>query len=270
MNLTPYVASLRIYEPLESFDSETRSLWIQISSNEQTKKRESEVAIKNLILSNRGSYFQEYAHVIDHDGKRFVSPWSIRNRTWVAMRDFMESTPSSILHFFISPELESELSSETLADSKVPHVISERWMIPPRWFALFRSHERVISVDGPETSCVFRTEITKARERCRETHKIVKDAFGVGSVEFEILELLNWLNFFDENSLVELDFGGLSALLATTLRSTGGEGLCDDTSVEDVLESITGLSQGNGDMASKAYERLLDRWRRIASFEQAQ
>jgi hypothetical protein len=243
---------------------------MDISSNEQTKRRESELAINNLILSNRGNYFHEYAHVIDRDGRRFVSPWSMGYRTWIAMQDFIKLTPSSILPFFITPELESELSSENLVGSKVPHVICERWMIPPRWFALFQSHERLISADGAETSCVFRTEITKAKERCRETHKIVKNAFGIGSVEFEISELLNWLNCFDENSLVELDFGGLSALLATTLRLNGGEGMCDDTSVEDVLESIAGLSQGNGDMASKAYERLLDRWRLIASFEQAQ
>lgn len=270
MNLTPYVASLRVYEPLESFDPASQARWNSFLSNAESTRQESENAIKNLIFFERIKFPEEGVHTIDRDGKRYVSPWSVRNRTLVAMHNFKESIPSSIFHFFIPAELENLVYSETTLDAKIPHIITERWMIPPRWFALFRSNERLISRQGNEVVCVFRTEITKAKERCMETHKIVRNAFGDGSVEAEIGELLNWLNIFDENSLVELDYGGLAQFVEKTLELKGGKGLEGDTSVEDVQKSILGLSKGDGVFAGEAYGRLVGRWREIASIEQHQ
>jgi hypothetical protein len=270
VNLTPYVASLRVYEPLESFDPASQARWNAFLSNAESTKRESENAIKNLIFFERIKFSEEGVHTIDRDGKRYVSPWSVKNRTLVAMHNFKESIPSSIFHFFIPAELENFVYSETTLDTKIPYIITERWMIPPRWFALFRSNERLISRQGNELVCVFRTEITKAKVRCMETHKIVRNAFGDGSVEAEIGELLNWLNVFDENSLVELDYGGLALFVEKTLELQGGEGLEGDTSVEDVQKSILGLSKGDGVLAGQAYGRFVSRWREIASIEQHQ
>jgi hypothetical protein len=98
----------------------------------------------------------------------------------------------------------------------------------------------------------------------------VKRAFGEGSVEEEISQLLTWLNVFDENSLLELDYGGLAGYLDNLIKSSGGDGIDQDTSIEDVLQSIAGLSKGDGVLAGEGYNKVISRWRQIATFEQAQ
>jgi hypothetical protein len=98
----------------------------------------------------------------------------------------------------------------------------------------------------------------------------VKRAFGEGSVEEEISQLLAWLNVFDENSLLELDYGGLAGYLDKLIKTSGGDGIDQDTSIEDVLQSIAGLSKGDGVLAGEGYSKVISRWRQIATFEQAQ
>jgi len=97
----------------------------------------------------------------------------------------------------------------------------------------------------------------------------VRKAFGPGPVEEEIIQLLNWLNVFDPRSIVELDYGGLAIYLDRLLRESGEDGLNADSSIEDVHHSIAGLAAGDGAMAGEGYERLVTRWRKVSSIEQA-
>jgi hypothetical protein len=270
LNRTPYVASLRVYEPLETFNFEVEKQWVGILPHSQTKLIESDSTIRNLISPERFAKSNIGAHVIDQDGKKFICPWLLKNRSYHAMQEFKESTSSSIFNFFVPNELEESLMLENYFENKVSYTISERWMIPPRWFALFEPQERQIAEQDNEKFCIYRTEIAKARKRCTETLKIVRNSFGIGSVEAEVSQLLDWLNLFDRASIVELDYGGLATFIDINLRSNGGKGLVDDTSVEDVIASISGLSEGDGFLASQAYGRLVTRWRQIANLEQAQ
>ena len=57
--------------------------------------------------------------------------------------------------------------------------------------------------------------------------------------------------------------------LEKSLVENGEPGLNADTSIEDVAKSLAGLAAGDGALAGKGYERLVTRWRRVASFEQA-
>ena len=270
MNFTPYVASLRVYEPLESFDYESRSRWELIPVGAQTIREESKQVFKNLILWDQLRFFEKGAHSIDFEGNKFVSPWSLKSRAIRAMQEFRESIPSSLFPLFIPSDLENFITSEMETENKVSHILAERWMIPPRWFALFRSHERLLRGEGFDVSCVYRTRLSIAIDRCLETHKIVRKSFGAGSIEMEISDLLNWLELFNPNSLLELDYGGLAQFVEKTIRASGGKGLQDDTSLEDVLSSISSLSAGDGVSAGASYSKLVNRWRQIANFEQAQ
>jgi len=77
------------------------------------------------------------------------------------------------------------------------------------------------------------------------------------------------LNLFHPSSILECDYGGLAIYLEKSLQDLGEDGLDADTSIEDVLSSIEGLAKGDGVRAGSGYERLVSRWRRVASFEQA-
>ena len=113
------------------------------------------------------------------------------------------------------------------------------------------------------------TTIANAKQRATFTHQSVLNAFGVGPVEVEIEDLIKWLEIFDSRSIVELDYGGLATYLNSHLVLNGEVGLEADTSVEDVALSIGGLASGDGALASRGYERLVSRWRKVAAMESA-
>jgi hypothetical protein len=142
-------------------------------------------------------------------------------------------------------------------------------MIPPRWFSLFEPHEVIRGEDSFGPYVYLRTNIAKAKERCMFTHRAVIGAFGEGSIAAEIADLLEWLSLFHEQSLVEVDYGGLAAYLEKALIESGEAGLDADTSVEDIMNSLAGLAVGDGQAAGIGYERLVSRWRKVAAIEQA-
>jgi len=270
MRPTPYVASLRVYEPISSFSPADQLRWASIPIESYTGRDEQLRALQRTILSEPPTLKADGAHIIDHDGKRFVSPWSTARRCWAAVEDFKNSLPTSVIPFFM-PESLSEALSEDSADleNRVPHIISETWIIPPRWFALFTPEERLRgnNTDGPFT--IMRTEMSQAKKRCNSTHQIVRKAFGPGPVEEEIVQLLNWLNVFHPESIVECDYGGLAQYLEKALTDDGEPGLDADRSIEDVTLSLQGLSNGDGALAGQGYEALVTRWRKVAALEQA-
>lgn len=270
MRPTPYVASLRIYEPIDSFDLVDQARWRQIQITEATGYEEQIRAIRRIIHPELLTQRSDGAHVIDHDGKRFVAPWSTARRCWAALSDFKSSLPSSVIPFFLSTNTEETIArrSEEL-ESLVPHILTETWMIPPRWFALFEPNERLRGRNDWGAFTIMRTELEIAKKRCIEAHMAVRKAFGPGPVEEELIQLLNWLNVFHPHSLVELDYGGLAIYLERALIEAGEDGLNADTSIEDVHFSIAGLAAGDGAMAGQGYERLVTRWRRVAALEQA-
>ena len=270
MRPTPYVASLRVYEPINSFELGDQVRWNQINITETTGYEEELRALRRTIIPEPLASRSDGAHIIDHDGKRYVAPWSTARRCWAALEDFKTTLPSGVIKFFIPFEAENsitEYSSEF--ENKVPHILTETWIIPPRWFALFDSEERLRGKNDNGVFTIARTEIELAKKRCITAHAAVRKAFGPGPVEEELIQLLNWLNVFHPKSIVELDYGGLAIYLEKALRDNGENGLEADTSIEDVHHSINGLSAGDGAMAGVGYERLVTRWRRVAALEQA-
>ncbi len=270
MRPTPYVASLRIYEPISSFSSIDQLRWSSIPIDSYTGRDEQLCALRRTILSEPPTLKSDGAHIIDHYGKRFVSPWSTAHRCWSAIEDLRNSLSSSIIPFFM-PENFSEAILDNLdeLEHRVPHIISETWIIPPRWFSLFTTEERLrgSNTDGPFT--IMRTEIAQAKKRCMTTHQVVLNAFGPGPVEDEIAQLLNWLGVFHPDSIVECDYGGLAQYLEKALLDEGEPGLEADCSIEDVSLSLQGLSDGDGALAARGYEALVKRWRKVAALEQA-
>ena len=270
MRPTPYVASLRVYEPLSAFDPVDRLRWTSLDPDKDTRTQEQSLALRRVIFPEPPIGRTDGAHILDIDGQRYVSPWSTANRCWAALDDFKDSMPSSVTKFFVPESLEDVITSgvEQLED-RVPHILTQTWIIPPRWFSLFVPQERVRGVDSNGHYTILRARIGDAKARCNVAHESVQQAFGPGPVEAEIEELKDWLDLFHSQSLVELDYGGLANYLDRALRESGESGLDADSSVEDVLSSIAGLAAGDGALAGQGYERLVSRWRRVAAFESA-
>ncbi len=270
MQPTPYVAFLRIYEPLDSFEVQDQARWSQITLEAPTRAEEQKRALIRIITCEPQNFKTDGAHVLDHHGKLYVSPWSTMTRCWAALDAFKLTLPQSVAGYFIPIAVEDLIREQTeIIEDKVSHILTSNWSIPPRWFAIFQPEERLRGEndDGPFT--IVRTSIAKAKTRALFTHEAVFSAFGQGPVEAEISELIAWMEIFDKDSIVELDYGGLALYLKKVLTGNGDGGIDSDTSIEDVNTSIAGLASGDGALAGRGYERLVSRWRKVASFESA-
>ena len=268
MRPTPYVASLRVYEPIEAFDPVDRVRWKQIPMNIHTGNDEQKLALRRVIRPEPPFAQKDGAHILEHDGERFVAPWSTAIRTWAALADFKTMLPSTVFPFFLPQNVEEAISAGS-ADWQptAPHILTETWTIPPRWFSLFAPEERIRGSDSNGAFCIARAKIANAKTRCDFTHEAVVNAFGEGGVEEEIQDLYDWMDMFHPKSLVELDYGGLADYLNMALAELGG--IEADSSIEDIHESLAGLAANDGATAGLGYERLITRWRKVSAFEQA-
>ncbi len=270
MRPTPYVASLRVYEPLNAFAPADRLRWSQIAIPNDTSGDEQRMALRRIVMPESPALRPDGAHVLDIENVRYVSPWSTATRCWAAIEEFKTTLPSTVSSLFIPQRLEEVITSGIdLAEEKVPHILTETWIIPPRWFSLFSADERVRGRDANGAFTVIRTPLASAKIRSEKSHAVVQSAFGNGQVEQEIEQLGNWLETFHPQSFLELDYGGLAGYLEISLISDGDEGLEADSSVEDVQSSLAGLASGDTTVAGRGYERLVTRWRKVASFEHA-
>jgi len=270
MRPTPYVASLRVYEPIDAFEPAEQLRWQAIPITASTGYDEQIRALRRLISSEPPALTADGAHILEFEGKRYVAPWSTAARSWAALETFKDSMPQNVARFFVPSNVEEAIliNSENVED-KVPHILTETWLIPPRWFSLFEPTERIRGHNQDGAFTVLRTSISNAKKRCMFTHQSVVGAFGNGPIEEEIADLLEWLNMFHSQSLVELDYGGLANYVEQVLKEDGLEGLEGDTSVEDIQLSLNGLATGDGAQAGLGYERLVTRWRRVSALEQA-
>ena len=267
---TPYVASLRIYEPLSAFAPAQALRWQSIPISATTSREEQSRALARTIITEPPALKLDGAHILEWEGKRYVCPWSTAARVWAALDEFKSSVPLPVSKYFIPDNIEEAINSNSeIIEDKVPHIITATWTIPPRWFSLFQPEDRLRgqSDDGPFT--ILRTSIANAKERCMFTHQSVISAFGNGPIEEEIADLLEWMSLFHAESIVEVDYGGLAGYLEKILIDSGEAGLEADTSIEDIQLSLTGLSSGDGAKAGVGYERLISRWRKVAAFEAA-
>lgn len=270
MNATPYVASLRIYEPLSAFEPADRLRWQTLENDSSSFNREQKLALERVAHPQPPTGRADGVHVLDKNKIRYLSPWSTATRCWAALDNFKDSLPSTVIPFFITPAIEEVINASVdLLDDRVPHILNETWAIPPRWFILFSPDERTRGENEHGLFSKALTTIVNAKQRCDSAHETVVNAFGEGSVEQELENLFDWLDMFHPESLVELDYGGLANYMDIAMKNSGEIGLDADSSIEDVSHSVDGLAAADAMMAGVGYQRLISRWRLVQAFEQA-
>ena len=68
MRPTPYVASLRVYEPLSAFDPVNQLRWSAIPLTSQTGREEQHRALRRIIITEPPALRSDGAHILVHDG----------------------------------------------------------------------------------------------------------------------------------------------------------------------------------------------------------
>lgn len=283
----PYAAELRVYEPLAAFDVEERRRWQlyaqspAVPSGQAGARRERIVglvaACRPAPAVPRPGDAGEHAAVLRGDSGLMICPLRTELRCWEAAAELRDTLPAEVARAVL-PEAEIALAATEqqrwLAEhpDRRSHVLTHRWTVPVRWFALFDREERRLQL-GPAVdygsshegvavgrSLVYRTAMAQARRRVARAAQVLRKALPDGQTLDQVETLGRWLEEFHPRSLVELDYLGLVDLVPDTE-------LRQDDSAGDVAEALSALHHGDTALATKAYDRVTGRWRFAYSVE---
>jgi hypothetical protein len=267
----PYVAQLRVYEPLAAFEGAEQERWRRYAAAGSAPgvgaaARFEREAGARAVVGLRLPEAEEVAHayVAAVDGVTVVCPWALRERMAEAAVGAARGVSDVLANALVPPSLRAEaegvLGRHRAEDLRL-HLMTASWGVPVRWFALFEDSERLLLLDGGTRSLTYRTEMSKARRRAARALSVLRRSLGEGVGVVEAVEgMARWLEEFHPRSLVELDYGGLVGLLED-------DALREDHSAGDVAATLAALAAGDGTAAGQSYGRVVRRWRATESAE---
>lgn len=253
-------AYLRVFEPLDSFPIPERERWSRYVADGRgltvgaAVATESRTAAARLIT--RRPPREEQAALVRRVGRRIhVCPLGLPQRHAVALLAFREALPEPAASAFVSRDEARAALTAVRRLRHPPHIQEASWEVPLRWFAAFAPGERHF-VDPPEGGGPRLTYLTSIRAALRRLDRAIGFVEAMVEKSEDLVEpltdLLDWFANFDEDSLVELDYGGLVAFIPAADLAT-------DSSCEQLWEAIEHLERGDPDAAVAGYEALSDR-----------
>jgi hypothetical protein len=294
----PYAAYLRVYEPLSAFSGPAARQWATYAVSADRPRRAGALAAEHAdalrrLVSAPQVMVPEWesgnAYVRWVDGATYICPWQTRLRSWLGLSRLRTAVPQLWTAAFTADAVEAAISSFARrpgqATSLRIHIQTRTWSVPPAWFVPFAPDERWLVLgaagdpgDGgratatPTRTLIYATTMARARRRVRRAlsafrRSEVLPAAGLADdvvprVVTELEQIGCWLEEFHQDSLVELDYGGLVHLLDDgALRA--------DQSVAEVSAAINALISGEPEMAIAMYGRVTRRWRALAALQRA-
>lgn len=257
----PYVATLRVYEPIEALGPEFAGR--PGSDPAAALIREREESLRRLIAAPPRLVPEagdDELLIIEVDGRQFGAPTRVRLRCWTAMEELCNNTSDPLLDaFFPRPVIDqAERDFATWRAENptvVPHIRSKPWQVPLSWFVPFSHGER----EHVHERLIYRTGMTEARRRVVRSLATLRRAVSADPLVEAVVDVGRWLESFHPFGLVELDYGGLAAL-----RPMGVDG--PDESATDVHAALAALAAGDMQEAVQRYGRLVKRWRCYAEY----
>ena len=266
----PFLSYLRVYEPVRAFDGPAGDAVRAALARgpvppEAAGNRERELCLRatlgsrllpppgiEILVTERGP------------GDVLVCPLDTRARAGAAVLGFLDAEPLFLKSAILPvPEPAARRRAERavaeLGEGAV-HVVSASWTVPLPWFALVDQEDR--RVRRHPRRVWWQVPIQRARGRASRAEEVIRAGFGDGGAAEVLAETRAWLERFDRDSIVELDYGGLVHLLDdASLRS--------DTSAAQVREALRALRDGDADGARRGYERLRAFWSPVANKQRA-
>ncbi|GAB2825145.1 hypothetical protein [Lentzea nigeriaca] len=280
----PFVAYLRVYEPLSELDAplaekvrnalETGPLpRAEVGERERELWLRSQLADKLLPGESFDVMTISPAEVPTSDTARvgpgpLVCPLDLRPRSAAALVGFLASSPPILQDaaLGVAPETVRSRASAVMAElaAGAVHVISTTWTVPLPWFSLVDPAQRRVVLasaqDDPERQVSWRVAMADARRRVARALKVVKGSLGNEGPAKVLADTGRWLDHFHPHSAVELDYGGLVQLM-------NDKDLLEDTSAADVNAIVDALETGDAEEVALRYETLREFWGELARRE---
>ena len=280
----PFVAYLRVYEPLSVLDAPLADKVRKALENgpiprAEVGDRERELWLRSQLGQKLlpGESFDVMtispAEVPTSDAARvgpgpLVCPLDLRARSAAALVGFLASAPPILQDeaLGVAPETVRARASAVMAElsAGAVHVISTTWTVPLPWFALVDPAQRRVVLasaqDVPDRQVSWRVAMADARRRVARALKVVKNSLGDEGPATVLADTGRWLEHFHPHSAVELDYGGLVQLLED-------KDLLEDTSAVDVNAIVDALEAGDAEEVALRYETLREFWGELARQE---
>jgi hypothetical protein len=291
----PFVGYLRVYEPLSAFDApladrlrervdshalsrsavgeREQELWLRSQTATPARLLPGELAdgraapnaaLDVLVLQPAEVPTNDTATV---GPGPLVCPLDLRPRSAAALVGFLSSTAPVLRAAALPGDLEVARSHATEVISadgaSAVHVISATWNIPLPWFTLVDPDDRHVllsSGEQPVREVYWRCAMADARRRVARAYAVTKDAIGDAGPAEVLRETGRWLERFHPHSAVELDYGGLVALMTD-------EELLEDTSAADVWAILTAMEENDSDALNTRFEQVREFWSRLSAKE---
>ncbi len=254
-------AYLRVFEPLDAFPAAERERWsryvaagrgVSVGAALETESRTAVVR----LITGRPPLAPEAALVRRVGARIHLCPLQLAERQAVALLAFRDIVPEPVIDAFVSAEEAGGALTAVQRLYRPPHIQEASWEVPLLWFVAFGAEERHF-VNPPEGRGPRLTYLTVARtalDRLDRAISVIEGNVADGEEMAESLtELVDWLASFDDDSLVELDYGGLAAIISE------GE-LAIDLSCEELWDAIEALERRDAAVAMARYEAVSNRW----------
>jgi hypothetical protein len=254
-------AYLRVFEPLDAFPEAERERWggYVAAGNGLTAtaavRCESEEAAVRLVTGRVPT--PEPLALVRRVGRRIhLCPLELPERHAVALVSFRQILPDAALDAFVTPDQAHQAHRAVRHLPRPPHIQECSWEVPLKWFAAFDPGERHF-VDPPEgrgPRLTYLTVLAAAMDRLDRAIDAVGEAIEDGDAIVDALgDLVDWLANFADESLLELDYGGLHGIIPPADLAT-------DHSCEELWAAIEGLERGDAGAAFAGYESVAGRW----------
>jgi hypothetical protein len=279
--MTPYVAYLRVYEPVDAVGGPVAAAWRARSGGPESDavagvSLERERALTGLLATPPvavPAHDGDEAFALEVDGQVYLCPWETRLRCWVALEELRNTVPEPVLDAFL-PRVVVDGADVDFARWRAEHpgasqhILTSPWQVPLRWFVAFSPVDLTVEraedagLDDPPRRLYYRTPMVDARRRVARGLQVLRRTFESSPLSDGVEDLGRWLEAFHPRSQVELDFGGLPRLVAEPA-------LAEDSSAADVQRALASLASGDSEAAAHTYRDLVNRWRLIGEFANA-
>jgi len=259
----PYRTSLRVYEPEGAVRWNERATPVAVpTAGEPLAGFQRLIGTPAAVVPAAPS---GAAYLLSNGRQRFWCPADERLRCWEALQASRVDGGRLLAAAFperVLDEAEAEFARwSTVHPDAVSHVRTSSWHIPIRWFVAFSARERVVD-RGAEPFVGYRTTMVEARRRLSRTYALLRDRAPRDRLTGAVRDLGAWINEFHPRAVLELDYGGLVALL-------GLEEVATDRSVASMTAVMQALADHRDADAWSRYRGVVDQWRTVQRLSRA-
>ncbi|MGA7205732.1 MAG: hypothetical protein WBX27_13990 [Specibacter sp.] len=267
----PFVSSLRVYLPREAYTS-TQFGYLQ----DRLEAEQNPVTVDAQELADSlGRVSRSTANPLPTPAADRVrvlqmgeatpllyAPNQVVARSVAATAELLAG-PMSQLARLVVPETEwsRHLERAAIAPDPVPDLQTRTstWGIPFSWFTLVYANDRmeVVEANGRVITVRIQVPVRVAVERAGRTLKMLAEMAPDLDLFEELDELHGWLDGFNDQGVVELDYGPVANRVHP------------DDSPADVHAGLRCLADGDLAGAAAAYRRLANRWIPIRALARA-